>query len=126
MGETLARPAPPPLTVSEARRRLSDTSRMSSEQVDELQAIVARFHAARPRHGCVACGSAMWSEHQSVDGNAVWYCAGCHRPASLTAEEWREQVASADAAAARRTAREASRAAPKNPARRAGGRPEGP
>jgi hypothetical protein len=35
------------LTVAQARRRLSDTSRMSSEQVDELRKVIDRFHAAR-------------------------------------------------------------------------------
>jgi hypothetical protein len=63
---------------------------MSSEQIDELQAVVTAFHASRPRNRtCAACGSAIWSEHETVDGNASWAWAGCHRSSSLTTEAWR-------------------------------------
>ena len=30
----------------------------------------------------------IWSEHATADGDACWGCAGCHRPATLTAEAW--------------------------------------
>jgi hypothetical protein len=109
MGETLARP----LSVAQARRALSDTSRMSSEQLDELQKIVATFHAARPTNRpCAACGSMHWAEHTTADGDAVWCCAGCSRPSSLTLEAWQEQVAADTAARASRAPARAA-AAPK-------------
>jgi predicted Fe-S protein YdhL (DUF1289 family) len=103
------------LTVSQARRRLNDTSRMSPEQVGELEKIVAAFHAARPTNrACVACGSMRWSEHATADGDASWACAGCHRPASLTVEEWHALVD----AEARRIAIEAEARAATEPAPR--------
>lgn len=99
MGATLTRPEAP-LTVPQARRRLADTSRLSSEQVSELEKIVAAFHAARPTHrACVACGSAIWSEHTHAAGESVWACAGCHRPATLTQDAWRAQQAARQATA---------------------------
>jgi hypothetical protein len=55
------------LSVAQARRRLNDTTRLSNEQTSELQAVVDRFHAARPRgKSCVACGSMIWSEHTTT------------------------------------------------------------
>jgi hypothetical protein len=55
MSATLTR-----LTVSQARRGLNDASRLSTEQIDELQKIVAAFHNARPPRNkqCVACSAA--------------------------------------------------------------------
>jgi hypothetical protein len=96
------------LTVSQARRRLNDTSRMASEEIDALQKVVDRFHNSRPRNQpCAACGSMVWSEH-ATDGNAIWACDGCHRPASLTREEWHAQR---QAAAAVRAVQDAATAA---------------
>jgi hypothetical protein len=104
MGATLTRPEAP-LTIAAARRRLADTSRLSPEQVGELEKVVATFHSARPTNrACVACGSMIWSEHATADGDACWGCAGCHRPATLTAEAWRAQVAAKREAEALRAA----------------------
>jgi hypothetical protein len=73
---------------------------LSSEQIDDLQQIVSRFHAARPRNQqCVACGSMIWAEHGTADGGAVWACAGCHRSPSLTSEQWRAEQRREHAAA---------------------------
>jgi ribosomal protein L37AE/L43A len=106
MGATLT--DAPTITVREARRRLADTSRMSAEQVSDLERVITTFHASRPRHVCVACGSAIWSEHEATDGEPVWACRGCHRPASLTQEAWHAQR---DAAKANQRAAEAHAAA---------------
>jgi hypothetical protein len=86
------------MSVAEARRRLRDTRSLSSEQADELQKVVERFLGARPRNKvCVCCGSAIWSEHETAGGDAIWCCAGCHRPASLTQDEWHAQRGAAEA-----------------------------
>jgi hypothetical protein len=109
MGATLTRPEAP-LAIAAARRRLADTSRLSPEQVGELEKVVAAFHSARPTNrACVACGSMIWSEHATADGDACWGCAGCHRPATLTAEAWRAEAWRAQVAAKREA--EALRAA---------------
>ena len=49
------------LSVSQARRRLSDTSRLSPDEVNLLEQVVAKFHASRPPRSqqCVACGSTL-------------------------------------------------------------------
>jgi hypothetical protein len=87
-----------PMSVGQARRRLQDTSRLSSEQVDELERVVAAFRATRPRNQtCVACGSMRWSEHETADGDASWACDGCHRPSTLTTDEWQAQRSAAEA-----------------------------
>jgi hypothetical protein len=77
------------LTISEARARLSNTRGLGSKEIDDLQAVVAAFHAARPRNQqCVCCGSMIWSEHGTKDGGSIWACSGCHRSWSLTSQEW--------------------------------------
>ena len=98
-----------PMTVAQARRRLSDTSRLSAEQIEEAQKIITAFHDARPPRGksCVACNCAVFSEHETADGNASWACSSCHRPASLTPEAWRllvDERAAKDAEAQARIA----------------------
>jgi hypothetical protein len=107
MGETTTAP----MSVAQARRHLANTSCMSSEQVDALQKVIDRFLAARPRNQqCVACGSAIWSEHSTNTGDASWACAGCHRPASLTPEEWWAQQQAAEAVRMRQDAAAAAAA----------------
>jgi hypothetical protein len=66
------------LSVSQARRRLSDTSRLSPDEVSLLEQVVAKFHASRPKRGqqCVACGGAVWSEHTTANR------LGAERPAT--------------------------------------------
>ena len=77
------------MTVLAARRRLSNTSGLSSEQVDEAHAAVAAFYATKPQNQrCVACGCMRWEEHETASGGATWACASCRRPPSLTAEAW--------------------------------------
>jgi hypothetical protein len=98
MGATLTRPEA--LTVPQARRRLAGTSCLSSDQVSELEKIVATFHAARPTGACVACGAMRWSEHTDGASESVWACSGCHRPATLTQDAWRAQQAARQATAA--------------------------
>jgi hypothetical protein len=88
MGETIT------MSVPAARRQLSNTSGLSPEQINDLESIVSRFQAARPRNQqCVACGSMIWDEHGDGNGGACWACAGCHRGADLTAEDWHAQQA---------------------------------
>jgi hypothetical protein len=54
----------------------------------------------------------VWSEHTTADGDARWACDGCHRLASLTAEEWQAQRQAAEAVRAVQAAAAAA-AAPK-------------
>jgi hypothetical protein len=109
MGATLTRPEA--LTVPQARRRLAGTSCLSSDQVSELEKIVATFHAARPTGACVACGAMRWSEHTDGASESVWACSGCHRPATLTQDAWRAQQAARQATAAQPAAGPDPRAA---------------
>jgi len=92
-----------PMSVASARELLRDTSRMSSEQIDELQAVVATFQAKRPRNQCAACGSMIWAEHSTAAGASVWACSGCHR-APMSHDEWQAQRASSLAQAGRKAA----------------------
>jgi hypothetical protein len=87
-----------PMSVAAARRRLSDASRMSSAEADELQQVITAFYAARPRNQqCVACSSGIWQERTTKDGDAVWCCAGWGRPSTLTSTEWWAQRQAAEA-----------------------------
>src|SRR3954469_7403104 len=88
-------------TVTAARRILQDVSRVPPEEVDAAQRVIYEFHARRPRSFCVACGSGIWSEHSTPNGGSIWGCQGCHRPASLTREEWNRQQAPSLARAAK-------------------------
>jgi hypothetical protein len=105
---TITPDAPP--TVREARRRLQNTSQLSSDQVDQLTSVIASFHASRPTGQCVACGGMIWTEHATADGNACWACGACHRPASLTPEAWQKQRQAAEAAREAAEARTAAEA----------------
>jgi hypothetical protein len=93
-----------PLSVAEARRRLSNTRRLSAAEIDDLERIIARFHASRPRRPCAACGSMIWGEHSTAAGEPTWSCQGCHRSANLTADDWHAQREQAKREAAAVTA----------------------
>ena len=80
------------MSVPEARRRLQNTSGMSSEQVSDLRQVIDQFYAAQPRKACAACSCMVWEEHTSKDGDACWACASCHRPPTLTSEAWSARV----------------------------------
>jgi hypothetical protein len=92
MGATLTRPEAP-LTIAAARRRLADTSRLSPEQVGELEKVVAAFHSARPTNcACVACGSMIWSEKRYRRRRRMLGLRRLPPPATLTAEAWRAEA----------------------------------
>jgi hypothetical protein len=78
------------MTVAQARAALGNARGLSSEQIDAAQRVIDRFQAERPRNRqCVACSCGQRSEHESrTDGTPIWCCAACHRPATLTAEQW--------------------------------------
>jgi membrane fusion protein, multidrug efflux system len=101
------------MSVQEARRWLSDTSRLSSQEVDAAQGVVDRFFASRQRNLiCRSCGAMRWVEHEASDGEAVWACASCHWPPALSDEEWAGvSAASQRVTEAAQRAMEASQAA---------------
>ena len=118
-----------PLSVSRARQLLRDTKGVPPERTAQAERTVAAFYAARPgNRPCVACGSMIWTEHATASGDVAWACAGCHRPASLSADEWQAQRAAAEAVRQVQEARDAAAAprTPRSPRRRPGGPPGGP
>lgn len=79
---------------------------LSPAQREEVARAEREFLGSKPlfNQGCIACGGSFdWIAAQSNEGR-FWVCQKCHRPSTLTIEEWSAELAErrkeADAAAA--------------------------